>query len=124
MLGLVIPPTDRQDGGVAPLYAVRTTGIVCRVGCASRAPRPENIVWFDDLHTALSSGFRPCKRCRPESEHPQTAFRADVVARAQGFLRLGLSVRETAAYLHVSDRHLRRLVKQETGVSPRELVGS
>jgi len=109
---------------VGPLYAVRTTGIVCRVGCASRAPRPENIVWFDDLRAALISGFRPCTRCRPESEHPQTAFRADVVARARGYLRLGLTVRETAALVHVSDRHLRRLVKQETGESPRALVGS
>jgi len=109
---------------VAPLYAVRTTGIVCRVGCASRAPRPENFVWFDDLCAALTSGFRPCERCRPESEHPQTAFRADVVARARGYLRLGLTVRETAAHLHVSDRHLRRVVKQETGQSPRALVGS
>lgn len=106
------------------LYAVRTTGIVCRVGCSSRPPRPENIVWFDDLDRALASGFRPCRRCRPDSDHPQLAFRAETVRRAIGYLRLGLSVRETAAHLHVSDRHLRRLVRQEMGMSPRELIST
>lgn len=58
------------------LYAVKTTGIVCRVGCASRAPRPENVVWVADLADAL----------------------------------------------HLSERHLRRLVRAETGLSPRELA--
>lgn len=109
---------------MGPLYAVKTTGIVCRVGCASRAPRAENILWFDDLDQAVASGFRPCRRCRPGGVHPQVEFRTEIVQRARGFLRLGLSVRETAERLHVSDRHLRRLVHQETGVSPRDLVGA
>lgn len=101
-------------------YAVRTTGIVCRVGCASRRPRPENIEWVDDLPAALAAGYRPCKRCRPDAEHPQHAFRSTTVHRALGYLRLGVSVTETAMRLHVSERHLRRLVRQETGRSPRE----
>ena len=101
------------------LYAVLTTGIVCRVGCASRAPRPENVVWFDDLDRALAGGFRPCRRCRPDAEHPQLAFRAEVVRQALGYLRLGLTVQATAGRLHLSERHLRRLVRQEMGMSPR-----
>ena len=92
---------------MSTLYAVRTTGIVCRVGCASRAPRPENIVWFDELGVALAAGFRPCRRCRPDAEHPQEAFRADVVRRALGYLRLGLSVEEAAERLHISESTLR-----------------
>jgi methylphosphotriester-DNA--protein-cysteine methyltransferase len=96
---------------VSTLYAVRTTGIVCRVGCASRAPRPENIDWVVDLDSALAAGYRPCKRCRPDDVHP-----------ALGYLRLGVSVSETASLLHVSERHLRRLVRQETGMAPREMA--
>ena len=107
---------------MSALYAVRTTGIVCRVGCASRAPRPENVVWFDDLDRALASGFRPCRRCRPDGEHPQATFRAAVVHDALGYLRLGLSVQQAALRLHVSERHLRRLVRQELGTSPRAAV--
>lgn len=104
-------------------YGVRTTGIVCRVGCASRAPLPRNLVLFEDLQQALDSGFRPCRRCRPEGEHPQLAFRAELVRQAAGLLRLGVTVREVAERLHVSDRHLRRLVRQESGCSPRALAG-
>ncbi len=107
---------------MSALYAVRTTGIVCRVGCASRAPRPENIDWVVDLDSALAAGYRPCKRCRPDDVHPQEAFRTDTVERALGYLRLGVSVSETASLLHVSERHLRRLVRQETGMAPREMA--
>jgi len=107
---------------VIDLYAVRTTGIVCRVGCASKAPRPENVEFFADLADALAAGYRPCRRCRPDGEHPQEAFRARLVHRALGYLRLGVSVSETASRLHVSERHLRRLVRQETGHAPRELA--
>ena len=109
---------------MSEFYAVRTTGIVCRVGCASRTPRPENIAWFDDLDAARAEGFRPCKRCRPGGEHPQEAFRSGVTQQALGYLRLGLTVEEAAARLHVSDRHLRRLVRQETGKSPRQAAAS
>lgn len=105
-------------------YAVRTTGIVCRVGCASRRPLPENIEWVDDLSLALAAGYRPCKRCRPDGDHPQESFRATTVGRAVGYLRLGVSVTETARRLHVSERHLRRLVRQETGRSPREVAAA
>ncbi len=104
----------------APLYAVRTTGIVCRVGCASRSPRPENVVWVRDLDDALAQGFRPCRRCRPDGAHPQEDFRRRTVDAALGMIRLGRTVEEAAAALHISDRHLRRLVRQETGKSPRE----
>ncbi|MFZ9986944.1 MAG: Ada metal-binding domain-containing protein [Candidatus Nanopelagicales bacterium] len=100
-------------------YAVRTTGIVCRRGCPSRAPRPENIVNFDDLGAAVAAGYRPCKRCRPESESPHEAFRTSTVRSAVLLLRQGYAVSDVAACLHVSERHLRRLVVQETGQSPR-----
>ena len=104
------------------LYAVRTTGIVCRVGCASKAPRPENVEFFHDFRGAVAAGYRACKRCRPDGEHPQEAFRAQLVHRALGYLRLGVSVADTATRLHVSERHLRRLVRQETGHTPKELA--
>lgn len=121
-VGLAVDAVSGQDDPVSQFYAVRTTRIVCRVGCASRAPRPENIAWFDDVASARAQGFRPCKRCRPEADHPQDTFRSSITVRAAAFLRLGLTVQETADRLHVSDRHLRRLIRQETGMSPRELV--
>ena len=121
-VGLAARGGTGQDESVADLYAVRTTGVVCRVGCASKAPRPENVEFFEDLGDALAAGYRPCRRCRPDGEHPQEAFRAQLVHRALGYLRLGVSVSDTASRLHVSERHLRRLVRQETGHAPREMA--
>lgn len=121
-VGLAARGGTGQDEPVADLYAVRTTGVVCRVGCASKAPRPENVEFFEDLGDALAAGYRPCRRCRPDGEHPQEAFRAQLVHRALGYLRLGVSVSATASRLHVSERHLRRLVRQETGHTPREMA--
>lgn len=44
---------------------VRTTGVFCRPTCAARKPRQENVEFFSTARDALSSGYRPCKRCRP-----------------------------------------------------------
>ncbi|SCZ81770.1 bifunctional transcriptional activator/DNA repair enzyme AdaA [Acidaminobacter hydrogenoformans] len=47
-------------------YAVKSTGIFCRPSCRSRAPKPENLDFFDTRDAALAAGYRPCKRCRPD----------------------------------------------------------
>jgi AraC family transcriptional regulator of adaptative response/methylated-DNA-[protein]-cysteine methyltransferase len=44
---------------------VKTTGIFCRPTCPARKPRPENVVFFATPREALTSGYRPCLRCRP-----------------------------------------------------------
>lgn len=44
---------------------VRTTGIFCRPTCTAKKPRKENVEFFPRLSDALTSGYRPCKRCRP-----------------------------------------------------------
>jgi AraC family transcriptional regulator of adaptative response/methylated-DNA-[protein]-cysteine methyltransferase len=93
------------------VYAVRTTGIVCRVGCASRRPRPENVEFFDDVEDAVRAGFRPCRRCRPDAQDPQAAFVADIAQRARAMRAGGADMAETARCLHVSERHLRRILR-------------
>ncbi len=44
---------------------VRTTGIFCRPTCPARKPLRENVEFFRTAPEALSSGYRPCLRCRP-----------------------------------------------------------
>lgn len=44
---------------------VRTTGIFCRLACAARKPKRENVQFFDTTAQCLHAGFRPCQRCRP-----------------------------------------------------------
>ncbi|MFX4895229.1 Ada metal-binding domain-containing protein, partial [Acinetobacter baumannii] len=59
-------PTAEMAAG--KVYAVRTTRIYCRPGCASRRPRPENVTWYASPVAAEAAGYRPCKRCRPNTD--------------------------------------------------------
>lgn len=46
---------------------VKTTGVFCRPGCKARAPRRENVAFFESASEALEQGYRPCKKCHPLS---------------------------------------------------------
>ena len=45
--------------------AVKTTGIVCLPSCPAK-PMPKNVEFYDSLDDALSAGYRPCTRCKPD----------------------------------------------------------
>src|SRR5665213_3554991 len=47
-------------------YSVATTGIYCRPSCPSRTANPRNVRFHDSIAGAVASGFRPCKRCKPD----------------------------------------------------------
>jgi AraC family transcriptional regulator of adaptative response/methylated-DNA-[protein]-cysteine methyltransferase len=49
------------------VYGVLTTGVYCRPACASRLPNRENVRFFGTNEEAEKAGFRPCRRCKPES---------------------------------------------------------
>lgn len=108
---------DLQDSFI---YAVKTTGVFCRPGCASRLPRRENVQFFDDPTAARRGGFRPCKRCRPEEAAPIDP-QAEAVHRACRTLdeRGPTSLAELAAAAGYSPPHFQRLFKRLTGVTPR-----
>lgn len=46
--------------------AVKTTGIYCRPSCKARTPLSKNVELFDTAQQCLDSGYRACKRCKPE----------------------------------------------------------
>ena len=52
------------------LYGVRTTKIFCRPSCPSRRPSREHVEFFpfpNAIESAALAGFRPCKRCIPDT---------------------------------------------------------
>jgi AraC family transcriptional regulator of adaptative response / methylphosphotriester-DNA alkyltransferase methyltransferase len=102
---------------------VKTTRIVCRPSCRSRTPKRENIVLYPSVMAAVRDGFRPCKRCKPETPGPLgpdavLAAQTDAVIAACYGERLTL--RTIADRLAVSPYHLQRTYKRVTGQSPME----
>ncbi len=116
----------RFDG--AFFVAVDTTGVYCRPVCPARTPLPQNCSFYRTAAEAERAGYRPCLRCKPEqapgrSQVDRTAKLARLVAEKieDGALWSG-SVADLASEIGVTDRHLRRIVLQEFGVSPIELA--
>ncbi|MEO8430792.1 MAG: AlkA N-terminal domain-containing protein [Acidobacteriota bacterium] len=104
--------------------AVLTTGIYCRVICPSRTARRENVRYYRSAEEAVTAGFRPCLRCRPEAAPGTPAWKgsSSTVSRALRLITEGAlqeeSVAGLSARLGVSARHLHRLFLTHLGASP------
>ncbi|HEX4683557.1 MAG TPA: Ada metal-binding domain-containing protein [Gemmatimonadaceae bacterium] len=108
--------------------AIASTRIYCRPVCPSRLARRENRRFFLSRTDAEHSGFRACRRCRPELAPGQASV--DAVPRlaqkaaehiSAGALN-GRTVKELARDLGMSERHLRRALGREMGASPFHLA--
>jgi AraC family transcriptional regulator of adaptative response / DNA-3-methyladenine glycosylase II len=103
---------------------VVTTGVFCRPVCPARRPRREHLRIFPTARDAERAGFRPCRRCRPESAPGSAAWRGTraTVARALRLIDDGaLDARDVgalAAKLGLGERQLRRLFATWLGGSP------
>jgi AraC family transcriptional regulator of adaptative response / DNA-3-methyladenine glycosylase II len=106
--------------------AVLTTGIFCRPICPAVTPKRENVRFFASAEAAMAHGFRPCLRCRPEAApaSPAAAGVHATVRRAVQLIEDGAlttdSVEALAARLGIGARHLRRIFKEHTGVTPQD----
>lgn len=66
------------------VFGVRSTGIACRPTCPSRRARPEQLAFFATLDAAISAGFRPCLRCRPDEKMADPPWWPSLVALIDG----------------------------------------
>lgn len=103
---------------------VVTTGIYCRPVCPVVPPKFKNMRFYACAAAAEAAGFRPCKRCRPETAPGTPAWvgTSAVVSRALRLIAEGAldegSVDALAGRLGVGERQLRRLFAQHLGASP------
>lgn len=107
---------------------ITTTRIYCRPVCPARVSYPERRRFFPSAAAAERAGYRPCLRCRPELAPGRATM--DAIPRlarvaacriAAGALN-GRPVADLARELGVSERHLRRALERELGVTPIELA--
>ncbi|WP_369228292.1 AlkA N-terminal domain-containing protein [Streptomyces sp. R39] len=112
----------RFDG--AFFFAVRTTGIYCRPSCPAVTPKRRNVRFFPTAAAAQGSGFRACRRCRPDAVPGSAEWnvRADVVGRAMRLIGDGVVDREgvggLADRLGYSARQVQRQLTAELGAGP------
>ncbi|MFI6020259.1 bifunctional transcriptional activator/DNA repair enzyme AdaA [Streptomyces sp. NPDC051287] len=112
----------RFDG--AFFFAVRTTGIYCRPSCPAVTPKRHNVRFFRTAAAAQGSGFRACRRCRPDAVPGSAEWnaRADVVGRAVRLIGDGVVDREgvggLADRLGYSTRQVQRQLTAELGAGP------
>ncbi|MFD3583896.1 bifunctional transcriptional activator/DNA repair enzyme AdaA [Streptomyces sp. NPDC058683] len=112
----------RFDG--AFFFAVRTTGIYCRPSCPAVTPKRHNVRFFRTAAAAQGSGFRACRRCRPDAVPGSAEWnaRADVVGRAMRLIGDGIVDREgvggLADRLGYSARQVQRQLTAELGAGP------
>ncbi|MFD8519122.1 AlkA N-terminal domain-containing protein [Streptomyces capillispiralis] len=112
----------RFDG--AFFFAVETTGIYCRPSCPAVTPKRHNVRFFATAAAAQGSGFRACRRCRPDAVPGSAEWnvRADVVGRAMRMIADGVVDREgvagLAARLGYSARQVQRQLTGELGAGP------
>jgi AraC family transcriptional regulator of adaptative response / DNA-3-methyladenine glycosylase II len=121
---------DARDARFDGLFfvGITTTRIYCRPVCPARVSYQDRRRFFETAASAERAGFRPCLRCRPELAPGRALIDAvpnlaRIAAQriAAGALN-GRGVRQLARELGVSDRHLRRVLERELGVSPVELA--
>ncbi|MET7573199.1 AlkA N-terminal domain-containing protein [Streptomyces sp. NPDC005492] len=105
-------------------FGVATTGIYCRPSCPAVTPKRRNVRFFATAAAAQGSGFRACRRCRPDAVPGSAEWnaRADVVGRAMRLIGDGVVDREGVAGLAVrlgySARQVQRQLTGELGAGP------
>ena len=102
-------------------YSVKTTGVYCRPSCAARPARPENVQFHATRAEAEKSGFRPCKRCKPDQPSlvEQHAATVAAVCRLIEKSETLPSLDELAAHAGLSTYYFHRVFKSVTGLTPK-----
>jgi AraC family transcriptional regulator of adaptative response / DNA-3-methyladenine glycosylase II len=120
----VLTRDSRFDGRF--FVAVKTTRIYCRPICRVKPPLRKNCTFYTHAAEAEVAGYRPCKQCRPElAPGRSTMDISSQLARStasyinQDFLA-DHSLEELAIQLGITDRQVRRVFRDEFGVSPIE----
>jgi AraC family transcriptional regulator of adaptative response / DNA-3-methyladenine glycosylase II len=122
-----IASRDRRFDGWF-FMGVTTTGIFCRPSCPATTPKRTNVRYFRSAAAAQGSGFRACRRCRPDTApgSPEWNQRGDLAGRAVALIDDGVVDRDgvgaVARRLAVSERHLHRILVAELGASALSLA--
>lgn len=107
---------------------VTTTGVYCRPICPARTPSRGNVRFYPCAAAAEAAGFRPCRRCRPDTAPGTPAWQGAPVTVARGLrlIRDGVldeqGIDAFAARLGLGARQVRRLFETHVGATPSDIA--
>lgn len=102
------------------VYGVLSTNIYCRPTCSSRLPKRENVKFFDSWQVAEKTGFRACKRCRPQSSQDPLINAIISACKIIETSETLPSLNELAQSVGLSSYHFHRLFKKTLGLTPKQ----
>jgi AraC family transcriptional regulator, regulatory protein of adaptative response / methylated-DNA-[protein]-cysteine methyltransferase len=128
----LIPPTsderrwaavvarDRSSDG-SFYFSVATTGVYCRPSCPARRANRANVAFHKTCAEAEASGFRPCKRCKPNALGLDAQYAATVAQACRLIETAGEvpTLAALAAAVGLSQYHFHRIFKTIAGVTPK-----
>ena len=103
------------------VYAVRSTGVYCRPACPSRRPLQSQAEFFAAPEEARRAGYRPCRRCRPDRPRESAELARRVCEYIDDCIEAHDSLpvsAEVSVAMGVAESQLRRVFRQETGLTP------
>ena len=107
-------------------YSVSTTGVYCRPSCPSRTANPKNVQLHDTLESAKATGFRSCRRCKPDG--PSTdSENAALIAKACRIIETSEeepSLEQLAGSVGLSPSYFHRIFKTATGLTPKDYAAA
>lgn len=106
---------DKRYDGIF-FVAVRSTGLYCRPSCSVPRPSHKDCALFGTVEEAQSQGYRACKQCHPS--RLKNSLSVEILGSIDAGAINHKGVRGLADSLHISERHLRRIVQERTGSSP------
>lgn len=120
----VVQCNGKYDGTF--YYAVKTTGIFCRLSCKSKTPKQENVEFFFHIEEAFQKGYRPCKRCRPDLYQSTYDPNQEVIKEVKNILENEYdkpwTLQKLSKRIGFSSYHLHRLFKKKAGISPKQYL--
>lgn len=101
-------------------YGVITTGVFCKPSCPSRPAHRDNVRFFGSAEEAARSGFRPCKRCKPDTLDADTDKVVGIARHIEAHADEKLTLAVLADAAGLSPSRLQRVFKAAFGISPKQ----
>jgi AraC family transcriptional regulator of adaptative response / DNA-3-methyladenine glycosylase II len=106
---------DKRYDGIF-YFAKKDTRIYCRPSCSTPRQQGENYAFFSSIRVAKSRGLVACKYCHPTRLNNGLSLK--ILSSIDTGAINDQGVCGLAHSLHISEQHLRRIVRDKTGTSP------